>query len=36
MMKTMKKRSPKIDRLRFDSFYIVDVFYLQSHMYMAL
>lgn len=32
----MKKRSLKIDRLRFYSFYIVDVFYLQSHMYMAL
>ena len=31
----MKKRSLKIDRLRFYSFYIVDVFYLQSHMYMA-
>lgn len=35
MMKTMKKRSLKIDRLRFDSFYIVDVLYLQSHMYVA-
>lgn len=32
----MKKRSLKIDRLRFDIFYIVDVFYLQSHMCMAL
>lgn len=31
----MKKRSLKIDRLRFDIFYIVDVFYLQSHMCMA-
>lgn len=31
----MKKRSLKIDRLRFD-IYIVDVFYLQSHMCMAL
>lgn len=31
----MKKRSLKIDRLRFDSFYIVDVLYLQSHMYVA-
>lgn len=26
----MKKRSLKIDRLRFDIFYIVDVFYLQG------
>lgn len=32
----MKKRSLKIDRLRFDIFYIVVVFYLQSHTCMAL
>lgn len=32
----MKKRSLKIDRLRFDIFYIVDVFYRHSHMCMAL
>ena len=31
----MKKRSLKIDRLRFE-IYIVDVFYRQSHMCMAL
>ena len=31
----MKKRSLKIDRLRFD-IYTVDVFYRQSHMCMAL